>query len=262
MIEKDFSIYHLEYFLTIFVRVLGVMSFAPIFGNQTVTRRVRIFIAVAFSFAVFVAYPYTPLGYTTFIGYTFILLKELVVGLSIGFTSNITLTIIQMAGQFIDRELGFSMVSNFDQTFNTETTITAEFYNMLFMVIMLCSDMHYFVLSALSDSFELIPIGNAAIDTGIIYDTMIQYISDYFIIAVRISLPIQISIMLLNVVLGVLAKTAPQMSMFVIGIQLKIFIGFAVLFVTLGFLPNITQFLYGEMQDIVTNILKAYIPVT
>lgn len=262
MIEKSFSIYHLEYFLVIVVRILGVMAFAPIFGNRPVTRRARIFIALAVSFAIFTAYPYVPLRYTTFWGYSFILLKDLLVGLTIGFMSNITLTIIQMAGQFIDRELGFSMVSNFDQTFNTETTITAEFYNMLIMVIMLGFDMHYFVLSALSDSFELIPIGNTSIDTGILYETMIHYLVSYFVIAVRISLPVQISIMLLNVVLGVLAKTAPQMNMFVIGIQLKIFVGFAILFVTLDFLPNITQFIYGEMQEIVTGVLKAFIPVT
>lgn len=262
MIEKSFSIYHLEYFLVIVVRILGVMAFAPIFGNRPVTRRARIFIALAVSFAIFTAYPYVPLKYTTFWGYSFILLKDLLVGLTIGFMSNITLTIIQMSGQFIDRELGFSMVSNFDQTFNTETTITAEFYNMLIMVIMLCSDMHYFVLSALSDSFELIPIGNSGLDTGVLYETMIHYMVSYFVIAVRISLPVQISIMLLNVVLGVLAKTSPQMNMFVIGIQLKIFVGFAILFVTLGFLPNITQFIYTEMQDIVTDVLKAFLPVT
>ena len=260
MIEKSFSIYHLEYFLCIVVRVMGAMAFAPIFGNNNVTRRARLFIGIAVSFSIFVAYPYIPLRYTTFWGYTVILLKELVVGLSMGFMSNITLTIIQMAGQFIDRELGFSMVSNFDQTFNTETTITAQYYNMLLMVIMLCSNMHYFILSALSDSFELIPIGNAAIDSGALYDTMIQYMVNYFVIAVRISLPVQISIMLLNVVLGVLAKTAPQMNMFVVGIQLKIFVGFAVVMVTLGFLPNIVDFMYVEMQDIVVNILKAFAP--
>lgn len=262
MIEKSFSIYHLEYFLVIVVRVIGVMAFAPIFGNQPVTRRARIFIAVAVSFAIFTAYPYVPLKYTTFWGYSFILLKELIVGLTMGFMSNITLTIIQMAGQFIDRELGFSMVSNFDQTFNTETTITAEFYNMLLLVIMLCSDMHYFILSALSDSFQLIPIGDVGFDTGILYETMIRYMVSYFLIAVRISLPIQISIMLLNVVLGVLAKTAPQMNMFVIGIQLKIFVGLAILFVTLGFLPNIVQYIYEEMQEIVINVMRAFLPVS
>lgn len=258
MIEQSFSIYHLEYFLVILVRIMGAMAFAPIFGNINVTRRVRLFLSVAVALPIFLNYPYVPLGYTTTIGYTGILLKELVVGLSIGFMSNITLTIITMAGQFIDRELGFSMVSNFDQTFNTETTITAEFYNVLLMVIMLSSNMHYFILTALSDSFELIPIGNVKLDSGLLYDTMIQYMANYFIIALRISLPIMISIMLLNLILGVLAKTAPQMNMFVIGIQLKIICGFMILMVTLPFLGNITRYIYEQMETIVMELLKVF----
>lgn len=258
MIEQSFSIYHLEYYLAIFVRVMGALALAPIFGNVTVTRRVRVIVGIAISYAMFAANPYVPLGYTTIIEYTVILLKELVVGLTLGFTTSITLTIINMAGQFIDREMGFSMVSNFDQTFNTETTITAEFYSILVMIIMLCTNMHYFVLSALADSFELIPLGKVSIDSGILYSTMIEYMTDYFLIAVRISLPVIICVMLLNVVLGVLAKTAPQMNMFVIGIQLKIFAGFAVMFATLSFLPNITEFVYNQMQDIVVQILQAF----
>ena len=206
----------------------------------------------------FTANPYVPLGYTTLIEYTVILIKELVVGLTLGFTTNITLSIINMAGQFIDREIGFSMVSNFDQTFNTETTITAEFYSMLVMIIMLCTNMHYFILSALADSFEVIPIGQVVIDGGSLYDTMVQYMVDYFLIAIRISLPVMISIMLLNVVLGVLAKTAPQMNMFSVGIQLKIFAGFAVMFATISFIPNITEFIYNQMQDIVVDVLNSF----
>ncbi len=258
MIERSFSVYHLEYFLAILVRVVGVMAFAPVFGSQPVTRRVRLFLAVAFSFAVFSIYPYVPLGYTTFFGYTVILIKELVVGVTIGFMSNITLSIIGMAGQFIDREMGFSMVSNFDPGMNTETTITAEFYNMLVMIILLCSNMHYFVLSALSDSFELIPLGHVTVDSGTLYNVMIQYMLDYFLIALRISLPILIAIMLLNVVLGVLAKTSPQMNMFAIGVQLKIFVGFAVLFVTLSFIPNIVEYIYKQMQQVVMNAMQSF----
>lgn len=259
MIEQSFSIYHLEYYLAILVRVMGVMAFAPIFGNNlAVTRRTRLFLGVAVSMAVAAAHPYTPLVYTTFLGYTVILIKELIVGVTMGFMANITLTIVSMAGQFIDREMGFSMVSNFDQTFNTETTITAEFYSMLVMIVMLVSNMHYFILSALSDSFDLIPLGMVTIDSGIVYDTMISYMVNYFIIALRISFPILIVIMLLNMVLGILAKTAPQMNMFVIGIQLKIFCGFAVLMIIISFTPGVVDFIYTEMQDIVYDIMKAF----
>ena len=126
------------------------------------------------------------------------------------------------------------------------------------MIIMLSLDLHYFILTALSDSFRMIPMGNVKIDAGTIYDSLIQYLTSYFVIALRISLPVLITIMLLNVILGVLAKTAPQMSMFVIGIQMKIFAGFAVLMVTLPFLGNVTRYIYEQMDTIVMEVLKAF----
>ncbi|MBR1865027.1 MAG: flagellar type III secretion system protein FliR [Lachnospiraceae bacterium] len=258
MLEHSFSIYHLEYYLVILVRVAGVIAFAPIFGNRTVTRRVKLFLSIAMAYIIYSIHPYVPLDYTTFLQYTVIMLRELVVGVTLGFVSSIALSIIGMAGQFIDREMGFSMVSNFDPGMNTDTTITAEFYNMLVMLIMLCSNMHYFILSALADSFELIPVGQVTVDSGRMYDVMLEYMVDYFVIAMRISLPILISIMLLNVVLGVLAKTAPQMNMFVIGIQLKVFVGLAVLFVTLSLLTNVTEFIYRQMQQVVTEALQVF----
>ena len=258
MIEKTFSIYHWEHYLIILVRVMGVMAYAPIFGNMNVSRRARLFIGVALTFILISIHPYEPLNYTTFLQYTLLLLKELIVGITIGFTANITMTIINMAGQFIDREMGFSMVSNFDSNFNTETTITAQFYEMIIMVIMLCSNMHYFIISALVDSFELIPVGTVLIDEGALYDVMLEYIATYFVIALRICLPIMITTIIVSVVLGVLAKTAPQMNMFVVGIQLKIFAGFAVLFVTLQFLPTVTTYVYEQMQLIVEKLLQVF----
>ncbi len=260
MIQHTFSIYHWEFYLIILVRIMGAMAFAPIFGNNMgVTRRVRLFIGIALAYIMISIHPYEPLAYTTFIEYTVILVKELVVGVTIGFTANITMSIINMAGQFIDREMGFSMVSTFDATFNSEATITAQFYNMLVVVIMLCSNMHYFIISALADSFSLIPIGGAKMDVGKLYDVMLQYISSYFIIALRICLPCMIATIIVSVVLGVLAKTAPQMNMFVLGIQLKIFAGFAVLFVTMQFLPTVTNYIYEQMQDIVGEIIQVFV---
>ena len=259
MIEQTFSIYHWEYYLIILVRIMGVMAYAPIFGNMIVTRRARLFVGVAIAFIMISVHPYEPLSYTTFLEYSIILLKELIVGITMGFVANITLTIINMGGQFIDREMGFSMVSSFDSNFNTETTITAQFYEMLVMVIMLISNMHYYIIAALADSFVLIPVGTVVIDVGTLYDVMLRYISTYFVIALRICLPILITTIITSVVLGVLAKTAPQMNMFSVGIQIKIFVGFAVLFVTLQFLPTITTYVCEQMQVIVEDVLQVFV---
>ena len=258
MVAYSFSVYHLEYFLMIMVRTIGLIAFAPVFGSRTVTRRVKIFLSVSISLIIYLQYPYIPLNYVNFAQYFVLLIKELAVGLSMGFTSTITLSIIGMAGHLIDREIGFSMVSNFDPSMNTQTTITAELYNVLVSVILLCSNLHYVIISALADSFRLIPLGHITFDSGKIYDVTIQYLKDYFIISLRISLPIMISMILLNVVLGIMTKSAPQMHLFSIGIQIKLLLGLTVLFITITFLPNITEFIYKQMQEIVTEMLKTF----
>ena len=76
----------------------------------------------------------------------------------------------------------------------------------------------------------------------------VKFITDYFIIGFRIILPIFSCILILNVVLGILAKVAPQMNMFVIGMQAKVFAGLFLLFVLMSLFPGIVDFLFEEMQ--------------
>ena len=95
----------------------------------------------------------------------------------------------------------------------------------------------------------MIPIGGANLK-GDFLSVMATYIADYFIIGFRIILPIFSCILIINVVLGILAKVAPQMNMFVIGLQLKVFVGLFLLFMLMGLLPNIVDFLFQEMQEL------------
>ncbi len=241
----------------IVVRIAGTLSLAPIFGHKSVPTRVKVFLALAIGMVVVSVRPYEALDYTTTLGFATIVLKELVVGLTIGFLSSITMNIIGMAGEFIDREMGFTMVSNFDPTTNNTVTVTAEFYNYLVLLILLCSNMHFFFISAVVDSFDLIPIGGAVFNGDEMYKMILGFLSNYFIIAIRISLPIFASAMILNVVLGILAMVAPQMNMFVIGMQLKVILGLFVLLVTIGFLPNITEILFTEVKDVVYEAIRS-----
>lgn len=240
----------------IVVRLAGTLSLAPIFGAKNVPRRVRVFLAIAIGMLVFQKIGYTPLEYTTTIGFTVILIKELIVGLSIGFSASVVMAVITMAGEFIDREMGFTMVSNFDPFTNSNTTITAEFYNYLVMLIMICSNMHYYIIAAVADSFQVIPVGGAIFNGDAVYEILLRLIGNYFVIAFRISLPVFVSVMLLNVILGILARSAPQMNMFAIGIQLKIIVGLMVLVITIMFLPNITNYIYSEMCDVINTVIK------
>lgn len=256
MLSTSFSIYHLEFYLLIFARIAGVVSVAPFYGNRAVPRRIRVGLGLCIALVVASTMEYTPLDYTTILEFTFLLIKELVLGLTVGFASSLCMSIINLSGMFIDREIGLTMVTAFDQNTNSTTTISADFYNYMVLLIMLCSNMHYFIISAICDSFQVIPVGGAVFDGDGIYSLVIVFMQQYFVIAFRIALPIFISITLCNVILGILAKTAPQMNMFSVGIELKLILGLLVMVGTVMFLPNITEYIYQITEDIVVKLLK------
>jgi flagellar biosynthetic protein FliR len=144
-------------------------------------------------------------------------------------------------------EIGFAMAMEMDPTTQVQTTITSTVFTAIFMLIFLASDMHYFVIEALVDSYQMIPIGGAVFHSSL-YEIFVKYITDYFIIGFRIILPVFACILIVNVVLGILAKVAPQMNMFVIGMQLKVFVGLALLYFLMSLFPGVVDFIFEEMQ--------------
>lgn len=257
MFETSFSIYNFEFFLAVLLRIGGAIYTAPIFSSRSVPARARLFLSVAVALLVTGNLEYEPLPYTTTIGFTLILIKELITGMSIGLMGTMVVATLSMAGQFIDREMGFSMASTFDQINGGQSTITADMYNNMVMLIMIISGMHYFVLTAITDSFDVIPINGAVFQMDALYKMVISVFRDYFIIAMRIGMPIFIAATLLNVILGILAKASPQLSMFSIGMQLKVFMGLGILLLTIGFMPDVTNYIYGNMRDFMTNLIKS-----
>ena len=84
----------------------------------------------------------------------------------------------------------------------------------------IASDMHYFLIDAVVDSYKVIPIGEGIVSPNL-YKIFVQYVIDFFVIGFRIILPVFACILVINVILGILARIAPQMNMFVFGMQLK-----------------------------------------
>ena len=155
--------------------------------------------------------------------------------------------ILALAGSLVDMEIGFSMAQSMNNVNNVTTTITGNYYTYVVYMVMLVSDMHLYIIKAIVDSFKIINIGEVRVAANF-YVVMAKFLVDYFVIAFRIVLPIVFAMLLTNAVLGVLAKTAPQMNMFVVGMQLKVLIGLFVLFFTASAIPNITTFIFDEMK--------------
>ncbi len=243
----EFTVEYLEFFMLILVRIASMMIAAPFFNSTNVPRKVKVCIAVFFSVIALNMLEPDMVQYEGTIGYAILVLQEAITGLLIGIASGFCLYILGFSGHMIDMEIGFSMAMQFDPATNVQTTITANLFSQLFLILFVISDMHYFIIDAVYDSYQMIPIGGANLN-GDFLPVITSYITDYFIIGFRIVLPIFGCILVINVVLGILAKVAPQMNMFVIGLQLKVFVGLFLLFIVMEFLPNVVDFLFQEMQ--------------
>lgn len=255
MIEVTFTQETIEYILLILVRVTSFVSIAPFFGQINTPVKIKVSFSVFVSILLFYTLPTQTVEYSTVIDFATIIIKESIAGLLLAFSAYICSLIIQFTGKIIDMEIGMSMAQVFDPQTRTQVSITGSFYSYMILMLMIVSNMHLYLLGALVDSFTLIPIGGIKLGNTM-YDTVIGFITNYFIIGFRIVLPIFGTIVLLNCVLGIMAKVAPQMNMFAVGLQLKIMTGLFVIFVTVGLIPIIANFIFDQMKSMLTQILR------
>ena len=254
-----FSVEHLEFLLLVLARISGFVFTAPFFGVPYIPRNLKIGFCIFITILMSYVLPYNSIEYVGVIGFASLIIKEIIVGILIGYMANICTYILNFSGQLMDMEIGFSMVNEMNPVANIQSTITANLYTYLVMLMLIVTNMHHQILKAFIYAFEIIPIGKVKFK-GNIYFIMLKFISEYFIIGFRIILPIFASMLVINVVLGILAKVAPQMNMFVIGMQLKVFVGLFILTIAIRSLPQVSQFIFGEMRTMKELIIKSMAP--
>ena len=258
MINFSFSYTDLEYFLLIFVRISMFISLAPFFSLQGVPRQVKVGISFFVALLLFpTLQPFEMLEYNTIIGYAFIVAKEALTGLFLGFSVSICTTIINFAGRIIDMETGLSMVNLMDPTTKEMSSISGVFYQNVVTLLLIVTGMHRYLLKALAETFILIPVNGAVFNMDAMLSSMLTFLVEYITIGFRICLPVFAVMLLLNAVLGVMAKVSPQMNMFAVGLQIKVLVGLCVLFLTTGMLPGMADLIYTEMKRMMVMFVES-----
>ena len=259
MISYDFSYGDLEIFLLILVRVTSFVFVCPFFGGRQTPNLVKIGFSMLLSVMLFGTAPFSPPEYNTVMGFTVIVLKEILAGFLIGYAVQICELIASFAGTIVDMQIGLSMVNIFDPNTNEQVTITGSLYSQVLTMMLILTGMYQHILRALADTFTLIPVNSAVINSDMLLESILKFMRDYIVIGFRICLPIFIITFITNVVLGVLAKVSPQMNMFAVGIQLKMLTGLAVIFFTLGLLPTFADLIFTEAKKITVLFVEAMI---
>lgn len=257
MVDLSFSLSELEYFLIVLMRVASFVYISPFFSTRGVPNNVKIGLSV---FIAYIIYNFGPEHvypeYNSVLGYCIVVLGEVSVGLLIGLGAQLCTSIVLFAGRIMDMEVGLSMANVFDPTTNEQSSITGVLLQYGVMLILYTTGLHRFLLKALMETYILIPAGGVHINTEKLLMTLISFLGNYIVIGFRICLPVFASITLMNIVLGLLAKLAPQMNMFSVGIQLKLLAGLSVIMITVRLLPDICNFVTTQVQQMMVSIVE------
>ncbi|MDO9493787.1 flagellar biosynthetic protein FliR [Acetobacterium sp.] len=245
-------------FLLASCRTAGVIFFNPIFGRNSIPSIMKVGLSLAIAmFAVF------DLGTTQVINYTAIefigaMLQGFIIGIVIGFIMTLFLSVFQLGGEVIDMQMGLSMASMYDPATKANISVTGNLLTSMYVLIFFISNAHLALFTVVIKSFQVIPlgIGQVSEQVGVFFIELMYYI---FIYAVQLAIPIIVTEIIAEFAVGILMRLVPNINVFVINIQIKVFIGLIVVFTIIPALANFMTQMNLLMMEKITQVLTFFI---
>ena len=252
----NLALLQLQIFLIEFVRISSVFLTAPIIGS----RNIPILVKISFAFLLTVLiYPIAAKDFilpSDLFSYIVLIFQQVFLGVIIGFLSYLVFAAMQLAGQIIDLQMGFGIVNVIDPMSNTQVSIIGQFQFILGILIFLSLDGHHFLFKALVDSFYLTPLTSITL-SEITISKISSLFFNMFIIAFKIAGPATLALFLTNITLGFIARTIPQINVFIVGLPLNIFIGIVSVLIALPILVNLFNSVINSMWDDIYFVIKS-----
>lgn len=224
------EMFNFEVFLLVFTRIACFFVVTPLFSMRGIPTILKIGFSFLLTIIVILISPDMSIEISTAIGFYFLIIKEAVVGLFMGYITDLIFNAIQMAGQFTDRQAGFSMAESYDPLMNVQSAVYAKIYNWMALCLFLGVNAHHHIISGLVKSFQWAPLGVASI-ANIDVEDVLYIFSRSFLTAFQIGTPIIIVVFMCDVIMGMIARTVPQLNVFILGMPLKVIAGLMALLV-------------------------------
>ncbi|MBU5426546.1 flagellar type III secretion system protein FliR [Tissierella pigra] len=237
-----------QLFLLVMVRTSGIFIFSPFFSAQNIPNTMKVGLTFFISLLITSYLPITPDFNNEII--LFVILKELMIGIIIGFISYSFFSIFYIMGQIMDMKIGFGMANVIDPLNRTQVPLMGNFYYILSFLLLMRINGHHLIISALVNSYDFLPIGSFKY-TGDIVNILINSLAKSFEIGFKLSAPVVAIIFITDIVLGIISKTIPQMNVFVVGMPLKVIIGLLIIIISMPiFFTTIDSILDLIVNDI------------
>jgi flagellar biosynthetic protein FliR len=230
---------------TIGIRVSGTLLFAPFFGSVAIAPRIKAMLMLTLT-AMFYSFLSLHVASITLSQWPMTAFSELMIGAATGIVSNMVFDGVQMAGQILSTQLGYSLVNILDPNTQVESTVMATLHQTVAMLIFLRAGVHLSVLGAIAHSFAYLPPAQGIV-TGEFASGVLHVGASVFSVGVQIAAPVLSATLLCDIALALLGKAAPQLPLMLLGPALKNIPGLLILAAALRYWPNLfeTLFLYS-----------------
>lgn len=239
-------------FLWPFVRMLALISTAPIFGESRVPRHVKVGLAALLAIVIGPGLGALPTVPVFSLPGIWIITQQVLIGVAMGFSIRLVFTAVQAAGEYAGLQMGLSFASFFDPSSGGQTMVLARLLNMLAMLIFLAFDMHLMVIATLVESFHILPIADAPLSANG-WMLLVLSAERIFSAGLMLSLPLVTTLLTINLAMGILNRASPQISIFSVGFPLTLLVGIAML---LLLMPHLAPFLEQQFAAALTTMLQ------
>ena len=267
-VQHDFA-FILTFAALIWARMLAMVSVVPFLFGRTVPRTIRVGISVALTLYLYplLAPTETTVIATTLLDLFILFLKEIFFGLIIGFSSAMIFYGFEAAGRMIDNQRGVSLARVLIPALGEESSISGNFLFLMTIVVYLSLGGHLLFLNAFFESYRVLPVLEWPRSAGFfpLMDLLGEMTANVLFLSVQISVPILIAIFLVDVILGVANRFAPQINVWELGFNLRGYVGILMLFLALTLIvKQMEHDTYQSISQVETVIerLKSPIPAS
>lgn len=255
-----FDLNPIEYqkFLFVLLRVGALIMFFPILGSPQVPGRIKIGLILFISIAVFPVVRATPMHDPKSLFELVVnLFSEITIGLAVAYSARLMFTAVQIAGTVVDFQMGFGVVNVIDPQTETQVSITAQFQNILAILFFLALDAHHIIIGAIVESFFLINPFQINFST-FTPEIILLLFKATFVTAVKIAAPIMAILFFISVGLGLVARTVPQMNVFIVGFPLQIGVGLLMVGLSMSFFSIVVQGQIEQLPERFLGIMQSF----
>jgi len=243
---------HIYLFFLILSRYLGMMLLTPIFSSRVILYQIKILVAVSLSVLTFplVVGNYPAVYPDSNLLVIIEIISEASIGLFMGLAVFLVFSAVQLGGQIVDMRMGFRIANVVDPFSGVDSPVIGQLKNIFVTLIFLALNGHLLLIKHLYQSFEIIPPGRVNFSSEL-WQYFFRRSADMFLLAVKIALPIAGAIFFIDIILAFLARSVPQMNLFIIGLPIKIMAGLILIFVLM---PVLNHYYAEILMDVINEI--------